>query len=177
MRIIAGYLGGRNIFPPAGHRTHPMSEKMRGAIFGSLGNVEDLLVLDAYAGSGAIAIEAISRGAKFAYAIDNDKKAVECINKNIAVLGIENNLKVTRANITSWIGNNKDKRFDIVVADPPYDKLNIEALQKASSLLAADGLLVLSWPGGVVAPELKLMRQIKSKSYGDSSLHYYKRII
>ena len=99
------------------------------------------------------------------------------INKNIAVLGIENNLKVTRANITSWIGNNKDKRFDIVVADPPYDKLNIEALQKASSLLAADGLLVLSWPGGVVAPELKLMRQIKSKSYGDSSLHYYKRII
>jgi 16S rRNA (guanine966-N2)-methyltransferase len=75
MRVIAGFLGGRNFDSPGGHRTHPMSDKVRGAVFGVLGDIKGLSVLDAFAGSGALSIEAVSRGAKYAVAIDVDKRA------------------------------------------------------------------------------------------------------
>ena len=75
MRVIAGWLGGRTFASPQGHRTHPMSDKIRGAIFSVLGDLNGLTVLDAFAGSGALAIEAISRGAEEAVAIDDDQGA------------------------------------------------------------------------------------------------------
>ncbi len=70
MRVIAGWLGGQNFDSPKSNRVHPMSDKMRGAIFGVLGDIKGLTVLDAFSGSGALAIESISRGAKSAIAID-----------------------------------------------------------------------------------------------------------
>src|ERR1039458_7477259 len=97
MRVIAGFLGGRNFDSPGGHRTHPMSDKVRGAIFGVLGDIKGLTVLDAFAGSGALAIEAISRGAKRAVAIEVDKGAHTVITENIKALGIEDRIKAVRA--------------------------------------------------------------------------------
>jgi 16S rRNA (guanine966-N2)-methyltransferase len=84
MRIIAGRLGGRHFASPQGRRTHPMSDKMRGALFNALGDIDGLSVLDAFAGSGALAFEAVSRGAGHAVAIDVDKSAQRAIAENIS---------------------------------------------------------------------------------------------
>ena len=119
MRVIAGRLGGRVFESPRGHRTHPMSEKARGAIFNALGDVEGLTFLDAYAGSGAVAIEAISRGATSALAIDVDIDAVKAISANVEALGRLDSMTVLRKNISGWARNNQAEQFDIVVADPP----------------------------------------------------------
>jgi 16S rRNA (guanine966-N2)-methyltransferase len=75
VRIIAGSLKGRTFSEPHGHRTHPMSEKVRGALFNALGDIEGLTFLDAFAGSGALSFEAASRGAKSVIAIDKDGPA------------------------------------------------------------------------------------------------------
>lgn len=176
MRIIAGTLGGRRFDAPKGHKTHPMSDKMRGAVFSMLGDIEGLTLLDAFAGSGAMSIEAISRGAKSAIAIDIDKSAVETIKKNAQYLGLENYLKAIRANVSGWSDNNPAAQFDIVSCDPPYDKLQLSLLQKLAKHVKKDGIYILSWPGKLEAPEFMHLKKLQSKNYGDSQLVFYRKI-
>ena len=83
MRVVSGSLGGRLFDSPRTHRTHPMSEKARGALFNTLGDIHGLRILDAYAGSGAITIEAESRGAQHVTAIDIDVEAIRTIASNV----------------------------------------------------------------------------------------------
>src|SRR4051812_19053547 len=100
-----------------------MSDKVRGAIFGVLGDVKGLTVLDAFAGSGALAFEAISRGAKSAVAIEVDKTAHAVIEKNIQALGIEDRVKAVRAFANAWSTRHQSELFDLIFLDPPYDKI------------------------------------------------------
>lgn len=172
MRVIAGTLGGRLFESPGGNRTHPMSDKMRGALFNSLGDVTGLTFLDAFAGTGALSFEAISRGALSAVAVDNDRKAQESLKANIENLNLNNRVKLVKANAGSWSDNNPAELFDLVLADPPYDKLNLGLLQKLGRHTA--GTFVLSWPGKTPAPELASLQQIAQKSYGDGQLVFYK---
>ncbi len=174
MRVIAGRLGGRTFDSPSGHKTHPMSEKMRGAIFNILGDISGLTLLDAYSGSGAIALEAISRGAVGVVAIDSDKKASEVISTNSK--NLDASLKVTRANITSWIDNNPDKYFDIVVCDPPYDDVSITRVQKVSQCTKLGGMVVISLPPDVEVNLGEGFNLRTKKEYGDSTLVFYRRI-
>src|SRR3982751_643389 len=113
MRIIAGTLKGRIFQEPHGHRTHPMSDKVRGALFNALGDIEGLTVLDAFAGSGALSFEAVSRGAKDTIAIDHDRHAIRALKENVTSLGLDGSVKAINANSSSWSGNNPDTRFDI----------------------------------------------------------------
>ncbi|HKX24038.1 MAG TPA: RsmD family RNA methyltransferase, partial [Candidatus Saccharimonadales bacterium] len=83
MRVIAGELGGRFFAGPDSTATHPMAERVRGAMFNALGDIEGLTVLDAFAGSGALAFEAISRGAKSVVVVERDKRAQRIIAENI----------------------------------------------------------------------------------------------
>lgn len=176
MRVIAGKLGGRRFEAPKGHKTHPMSDKMRGAIFSMLGDIEGLTVLDAFAGSGAVAFEAISRGARSAVAIDVDKNAAEAIKKNTKEFGLENYVKAIRANVSGWSDNNPDAQFDIVACDPPYDKLQLSLLQKLAKHVKKDGIYILSWPGKLEVPELINLEKLQGKNYGDSQLVFYRKI-
>lgn len=123
MRVIAGRLGGRNFQSPHGHRTHPMSDKMRGAIFGVLGDISGLNALDAFSGSGALAIEAISRGADSAVAIEVDKGAHSVITENFKSLGIDHQVKAVRAFAGAWSTRHQAQLFDLIFADPPYDNV------------------------------------------------------
>ena len=82
MRIIAGELRGRQFNSPKGHRTHPMGDRVRTALFNTLGDISDLTILDAFAGSGALTFEAISRGAKSAVTLEIDYDAYEVIQQN-----------------------------------------------------------------------------------------------
>lgn len=176
MRVISGRLGGRQFDSPAGHRTHPMSDKVRGALFNMLGDIKGLTVLDVFSGSGALSFEAISRGAVASIAVDIDKSANSTVVKNAKSLGLSGQIKAIRANISGWSENNPDELFDLVLCDPPYDSLQLNTLQKLVKHVKPKGLLVLSWPGNLEAPEFVGLEQVSQKSYGDAQLVFYRKI-
>jgi 16S rRNA (guanine966-N2)-methyltransferase len=175
MRIIAGSLGGRHFQSPRGHRTHPMSDKVRGALFNILGDLHGLDVLDAYAGSGALGYEAISRGAKNVLAIDIDKEAHHAIQANIQELGLDDRMQVLRKNISGWSKTHLGVLFDVVLADPPYDDVDPRILGFLTGHVRSGGLFVLSWPGGYKIPLFKSMEVSAHKQYGDAELIFYRK--
>ena len=175
MRVIAGSLSGRNFASPRTHRTHPMSDKVRGALFNALGELDDLTVLDAFAGSGACSIEAVSRGATEVLAIDIDPEAVKTIAQNVRDLGLEDVITVRRKNISGWSRNNQQARFNIVLADPPYDDIRPDLLERLMAHVADGGLFVLSWPGSELVREFPGLEIVSHKTYGDAQLVFYRR--
>ena len=175
MRIITGKLGGRQFQASHGHKIHPMSDKMRGALFNVLGDIQGLSVLDAFAGSGALSFEAISRGAASAIAIEIEKSAHSQIQKNIKDLQIEDEVKAIRANAGSWSDNNPDAQFDLVLLDPPYDDLSHELLSKLINHTKSQGLVALSYPGNKQPPTFSGLELITAKLYGDSQLIFYRK--
>jgi 16S rRNA (guanine966-N2)-methyltransferase len=176
MRVVAGSLGGRIFDSPKSRRTHPMSDKVRGALFGMLGDIVGLTVLDAFAGSGALSIEAISRGAEHAVAVDIDKSAYLVIVENAKKLEIGTQLEAVKKNVAIWSGQNLNIRFDLVLCDPPYDDLNRNILRKLPRHLTESGIFVLSWPGKEKPPEFDNLTVKKTKTYGDIQLIFYQKI-
>lgn len=176
MRIIAGNLGGRHFDSPGSHRTHPMSDKMRGALFNVLGDIEELTVLDAFGGSGALGFEALSRGAAKVVVIEVDKPAHRIISKNIQTLGMRMHAHSINASANAWLGTNPDTTFDIVLCDPPYNDLQPNVLSRLAERVAPGGTYVLSYPGHVTPPDFKNLTIAKQQTYGDSQLVFYKRI-
>ena len=175
MRIVSGALGGRTFDAPRGHRTHPMSDKIRGALFNMLGDIDGLQVADLYSGTGAISFEAISRGASNTIAIEADKVAYATIKKNIDQLNLDEQIDVRKMFVHSWTNRN-NTLFDIVIADPPYDDLQYKTLDKLHELVKPGGTLVYSLP-----PKARLLlpancEKISEKSYGDASLVFYRKL-
>lgn len=170
-------MGGRQFDAPKGHRTHPMSEKARGGLFSALGDIEGLSVLDAFAGSGALSFEAISRGAKHATAIDIDKSAISTVVNSAKKLGINDKIKAIRANASGWSDNNPHAKYDIIICDPPFDQLKINLIQKIAKHIEEDGIFIVSQDSSLKSFELKLLKIVKTKSYGDVILTFYKSII
>ncbi len=176
MRVIAGKLGGRPFESPRGHRTHPMSEKIRGAIFNMLGDISGLTLFDAYSGTGALAIEAVSRGAKFVTAVELDIEAFKIITQNIQTLAIAEQVKLVRKDVKSWSRNNKLITFDVVLIDPPYDAVPYTLLHKLATHAKVDGLVIYSLPPD---HDFKLdsnFTLLSEKAYGDATLVIYRRI-
>lgn len=175
MRIIAGKLGGQIFDSPHGHRTHPMSEKMRGAIFNALGDIEGLTVFDPFAGSGALSFEAISRGAQSALAIDEDRNAFRTIQDNIAKFHLDK-VKVVKANASSWSDNNATEQFDIVLLDPPYDDIKDNLLIKLANHANSGGIVAISLPNAPTFMPTTNYQLLTTKTYGDSTLVFYRKI-
>ncbi len=150
---------------------------MRGALFNALGDISSLRVLDCFGGSGALSFEAISRGASGAVVVEIDKIAHQTITNNIKELDLQDLIKAIRANISGWSDNNPAAQFDLVLCDPPYDKLNVSLLNKLSRHINPGGVLVLSLPSGQTAefPDSDL-QTLSSSSYGDAQLVFYRRI-
>jgi len=177
MRIIAGSLGGRPIHESLGHKSHPMSEKIRGALFNALGDIEGLTFLDAFAGSGALSFEAVSRGAKHATAIEKDKIVHAVTAKNLRQLGLEKQVKAVRANAGGWSDRNAEKKFDIVLLDPPYEHLQISLLQKLTRRhIKKGGLAALSYPGNIAPPDFEKLKVLSDKNYNDAQLVFYRQV-
>lgn len=177
MRVIAGRLGGRLFDSPHSFRTHPMSDKARGALFNILGDIGGMTVLDPFAGTGALSFEAVSRGAKEALAIDSDRPAQKIIKQNIKALGLENEVKLVEASANAWLTTNYDDQFDLVLCDPPHDDLQFNLLTRLAQRAVPGGLLVLSWPGNQEAPDFAKFEKVEQKSYGDMQLIFYRKNI
>ncbi len=176
MRIIAGQLGGRWFRADIGARTHPTAERVRGALFNSLGDLTGRTVLDAFAGTGAYSFEAASRGAASVLAIERDHRAQQVIAKNIEELGLAATVKLVKANCRTWSQNNPTQQFDIVICDVPYDDLQLSTVSLLTRHVKDNGLMVLSYPGRESAPTVNGVVVVdKSKSYGDAALAYYRK--
>lgn len=176
MRIIAGTLRGRQFDSPHHHKTHPMSEKMRGALFNVLGDISGLSVFDAYGGSGAIAFEAISRGAETALITEVDPAVARTIAANIAKLHIDDNVRLIRINAASYSQNYPHKHFDIVICDPPYDAIHPTQIMQLGNSVKVDGLLVISKPTGSADFDFDNLNLLSKKNYGDGTLVFYRKI-
>jgi 16S rRNA (guanine966-N2)-methyltransferase len=120
MRVIAGAHGGRSLVTPRGRATRPTSDRVREAVFSILGDVVGEDVLDLYAGSGALAIEALSRGAASATLVDSAPAAIASIRRNLAALGLE--ARVHRADARAFLraASRSAPQYDLVFLDPPY---------------------------------------------------------
>lgn len=177
MRVISGRLGGRTFSSPGNDRTHPMSDKIRGALFNALGNIEGLRVLDAFAGSGAISYEAVSRGALYAIALDTDVSAVTTIRKNIEQLAIGDKISVYKANAVSWTEASSPRQlFDVVICDPPYNDVQLPLLRTISLSTIMGGILVVSLPPSSQPDFDADFDLLQEKAYGDARLYFYRRV-
>lgn len=177
MRIISGSLGGRVFEAPKGHKTHPMGDKQRGALFNTLGDITGLTVLDLYAGSGALSFEAVSRGAVGATAVELDKAAQEAIAHNIHTLGVSDKITLASSRVASWSKKHVTDWYDVVLCDPPYDRVLEGTIQKLTTHVARGGTFVLSWPAHLEVPQFKGLDLIKSNAYSNARLIFYKKII
>lgn len=176
-RIIAGKFGGRRIDVPKAN-TRPTSDRVREALFASLtsrlGSFADLKVLDLFAGSGALGIEALSRGAAGAEFVDSASAAVRVIKKNLAELGI--NAKVYQRKATAFCAQS-GQRFDLVFLDPPYDVKNAEITEILELLvtndrLNAEALIVVERAKGPGFEWPMRYEQIDQREYGQTVLWY-----
>ncbi|HUR18131.1 MAG TPA: 16S rRNA (guanine(966)-N(2))-methyltransferase RsmD [Acidimicrobiales bacterium] len=124
MRVVSGSAKGRRLQAPGGLGVRPTGDRVREAIFdvlGSLGNVADLKVADFFAGTGALGIEALSRGAAHATLVDSDRVAADTMRVNLVTTGLYARATVVQSDVMSWLRLNPDASFDVVFADPPYD--------------------------------------------------------
>ncbi len=166
VKITSGKYHGRAILTP-GAGTHPMGERERLALFNKISEyLPDANVLDAYAGSGALGIEAISRGAKTATFIEKSPAAARIIRDNLRVLKIE--AEVITGDAAKYDFTDK---FDVILADPPYDKFFALEIENIAKNLAKDGILVLSHPGA--APEITGLALQDSRKYAGATISFY----
>jgi 16S rRNA (guanine966-N2)-methyltransferase len=123
MRVVAGAARGRPLQAPPGRATRPTGDRVREAIFnalGSLGGVQDARVADLFAGSGAMGIEALSRGAGEAVLVESDARAAATVAANLEATGFAGRATVVRADVMRWLAS-RPGRFDLALVDPPYD--------------------------------------------------------
>jgi 16S rRNA (guanine966-N2)-methyltransferase len=148
VRIVAGELGGRRIAVPGGRTTRPTSDRVREALFSMLGPLGGERVLDAFAGSGALGLEALSRGAASALFVDRDARAAGVIRSNIADLGLpEDRVQVVQAPLAAALGQARERgdAYDLVFLDPPYrhaPALGTELTDVLGPVLAAGARIV-----------------------------------
>lgn len=173
MRIIAGKYGSRIIKAPRTYITHPMGDRIKSALFNTLGNIQGFEVWDAFAGSGALAIESVSRGAAHAVATERDPKSYRTLKENVERLGATE-VDAVKANARSWSGTNVDKLFDIIFCDPPYNDLQLSTVSALVCHLKPNGLMVLSYPGREPTPVVNGVVVVDNRNYGDAALASYR---
>jgi 16S rRNA (guanine966-N2)-methyltransferase len=177
VRVVAGRLGGRTLRAVPGSATRPTSDRVREALFASLGDrVPGARVLDLFAGTGALAIEALSRGAAQAVLVEQAAPAVAVIRANLAALELTSSATVRRTRAETYLRTGRDGPFDLVFLDPPY-AIGVGLLagllaRLADGALAAGATVVVEaaarseapvWPPGLLAEA--------PRRYGDTALH------
>jgi len=181
-RIVGGAAGGRRLAVPPGQHTRPTSDRAREALFGSLASLLDLdgaRVLDLYAGSGAVGLEALSRGAAHALLVESDARAAGVIRSNAAALGLGDRARVVRQPVERAVAAGPPvEPYDLVFADPPYALADVD-LDAVLAALADRGWLA---PGALVVVERSSrgagpawppsVRPEKQRRYGDATLWY-----
>ena len=167
MRIIAGTHRGHRIAAPRGRDTRPTSDRVRENAFNLIGPVDDADVLDLFAGSGAMGLEALSRGAATATFVESDKDACRTINANLDKLKLRG--AVLCADVLRTVAAER-RTYDLVLCDPPYDFDHPKLAPHLARLLNEDALLVYESSGREDAPDMPGLEQRTSRKYGAARL-------
>ncbi len=172
MRIVGGEYGGRRVKAPQGRGTRPTPERVREAIFSILADIAGVRVLDLFAGSGALGLEALSRGAAHATFVDNDPAATDTIADNLASLGLEAGARIVADDAISALAG--PARFDLVFVDPPYAQAATlgPALALALPAVLSAGARVVGESDRRAPLELGLPLRLERR-YGDTLLRIY----
>lgn len=186
MRIIAGELRGRRLVAPAGRGTRPMLDRVREALFSTLaGRCEGARVLDLFAGSGSLGLEALSRGAEHVRFVERDRRARARLAENVAELGVAARSVVAAGDALdpeTWDADGADGPYDLAFLDPPYPLLRerrgrgriLEALRGlVAGALRNEGTIVLhAHPRALREEDLVLDRPTECRVYGNTALWY-----
>jgi 16S rRNA (guanine966-N2)-methyltransferase len=177
LRVIAGSYGGRRLTTPKGRTTRPTSERVREALFAMLGDVDGARVLDLFAGSGALGIEALSRGAREAVFVERDAGAIAALKANLGVLGVGGErAEVRREDALGALGraNERQETYDLVLIDPPYGRAPElgPALAKALPVLLAPKARAVLESDRRAPLRLELVLA-KERRYGDTEIRIY----
>jgi 16S rRNA (guanine966-N2)-methyltransferase len=187
MRITGGKHRSRALRAPRGSATRPTSDRVREALFGILvaqGRVEGARVLDLYAGTGALALEALSRGAACATLVEKGRDALDAIRSNVEALGVGRAVTVLGAPVDRAAKGFEPRAFDLVLVDPPYADVTSGAAVRLledvveRGALAEDALIVLEHgtprgPAGAAGPEVAGLERLETRRYGDTCLSFY----
>ena len=175
MRVIAGSAKGRPLVGPATRETRPLTDRAKEGIFSALGSVViDAEILDLYAGSGSIGIEALSRGGRRATFVETGRRALASLRQNLATLGFSNLAVVSNKSVATFLATTSES-FDLVFFDPPWE-LPDEAIAKeisAAGRLARAELVVHRRRTSPVLPAPVGWQLRATYRYGDSHLHRY----
>jgi 16S rRNA (guanine(966)-N(2))-methyltransferase RsmD len=172
VRIVAGELGGRRLEAPRGAAVRPTADRVREALFSILGEVSEARVLDLYCGTGALGIEALSRGAVTAELVDTRPATAR---HNVEALGLEDRATVVRSDAMRYL-RRQDARFDLVFCDPPYElaaRLAPELDELAPSRLAEGGRLITE--SGARRPIEVDLPLLVERRYGDTLVRVHGR--
>jgi 16S rRNA (guanine(966)-N(2))-methyltransferase RsmD len=172
VRIIAGTHRGHRIAAPKGRDTRPTSDRVRENAFNLIGPVDDANVLDLFAGSGAMGLEALSRGAARATFVESDRDACRIINANLDKLGL--NATVLCSDVVRALAQER-LRYDLVLCDPPYDYDQKRLAPLLAKLLTDDGVLVWETSGREDAPEVPGLAQRTTRRYGSARLTLFEQ--
>ena len=176
MRIIAGAYKGRNLKSPPSLDVRPTSDRLRETLFNVIApRIEDARFLDLCAGSGAVGIEALSRGASHATFVDRSRRMCKLIEANVQLCRIpEEEQEIYCSEVNEFL-KQTDSKWDIVLFDPPYKDDYLRTLELVSSALNDDGLLVVEHHHKTQLPEtIKKLHRTRILKQGDSSLSFYR---
>jgi 16S rRNA (guanine(966)-N(2))-methyltransferase RsmD len=187
MRIVAGTYRGRTLKSPTWEGLRPTSDRLRETLFNILGpSIRGARVLDGYAGTGAIGIEALSRGAASVTFVEKDPRAAQLIETNLATLGADREAKpvIIRAGFAEAVARLAHQVFDLIILDPPYAHDSLaEALDAASALITA-GPKTAPMPAQVIVEHASrhaalekrgVLHRTRTVTAGDSALSFYER--
>ncbi len=179
MKIVGGQWRSHSLAQPKTRTVRPLSEKVRAAIFDVLGPVEGTTVLDAYAGSGAAGLEALSRGAVLVEAIEANRNVARTIQTNATTLGADFSYVLYQMTVETWLASPRQQsdreRYDVIIADPPYPQLDDDVLARLAQFLLPTGRLVVSHGSKRTSPMIESGQLIQTKIYGDSALSFYSK--
>jgi 16S rRNA (guanine(966)-N(2))-methyltransferase RsmD len=178
MRIIAGRFKGRRLETPSWTGLRPTSDKLRETLFNILApRIEGARVLDGYAGTGAVGIEALSRGAAHVTFVETDRRAVALIEANLGVCGVRADYTIeTSALVPALRRRNATAAFDLIWLDPPYDIADVgEALDAAAGALDPGGLVLLERATRRDVETPPALARVRDVTSGDSTLTMFTR--
>jgi 16S rRNA (guanine966-N2)-methyltransferase len=183
-RIVAGSLGGRRLEAPAGARTRPTSDRVREALFNTLATLTELenaRFADLYAGSGAVGLEAFSRGASHVLLVESHPKAARIARANIRSLGVQDQVKLITTTVAAALATGTELPYGVVFADPPYEVPTNHLIAVQEALIDGGWLA----PGGILVIEratrsdplrwVKSVTEVRTRKYGETTLWYGRR--